>query len=330
MSFTNLKEIEKNRSEFTFTIDKQTFDDEIMKVYKKEVKKISVPGFRKGKAPKSIIEKMYGSTFFYDEAIDEILPTLYSTVLDETKLDVVSRPEIDVVSIDENGVTLTAKVFTKPLTVVKNYKGLTAEKPDTLVTDEDINKEIDAVRTRNSRTLNITDRAAELGDEAVIDFEGFLDGIAFEGGKGEKYSLKLGSKSFIPGFEEQLVGKNIGENFNIDVSFPEDYGSKELAGKSAIFEILIHELKKTVLPELDDEFVKEISENLNTVDEYKADVKAKITENKNKANDRVFEENLIDSLLAETEVEIPACMIEAETDTEIRDYEYIGSSKNGV
>lgn len=324
-----LKEIEKNRSEFKITIEKPAFDAEVLKAYKRNVGKFNIPGFRKGKAPKSIIEKMYGSAVFYDDAIDALLPSLYETAVTELKLDVVSRPELDVEKIDDNGVVIVAKVWTKPTAIVTGYKGLEVEKQATVVTDEDITKEIDQARRSNSRMLQITDRAAENGDIAVIDFEGFADGVAFEGGKAEKYNLTLGSGSFIPGFEEQIVGKNIGDKFDINVTFPEDYGQKDLAGKPVVFKIVLHELKKNEIPELDDEFVKEVSEKCNTVDEYKEEIKAKITERKDKANERAMEEKLIDALLTVTEVDIPDAMIESEVDAEVRDYAYRLQSQGG-
>ncbi len=324
-----LKEIEKNRSEFKITIEKPAFDAEVLKAYKRNVGKFNIPGFRKGKAPKAIIEKMYGSAVFYDDAIDALLPSLYETAITELKLDVVSRPELDVEKIDDEGVVIVAKVWTKPTAIVTGYKGLEVEKQATVVTDEDITKEIDQARRSNSRMLQITDRAAENGDIAVIDFEGFADGKAFEGGKAEKYNLTLGSGSFIPGFEEQIVGKNIGDKFDINVTFPEDYGQKDLAGKPVVFKIVLHELKKNEIPELDDEFVKEVSEKCNTVDEYKEEIKAKITERKDKANERAMEEKLIDALLTVTEVDIPAAMIESEVDAEVRDYAYRLQSQGG-
>jgi len=324
-----LKEIEKNRSEFKITIEKPAFDAEVLKAYKRNVGKFNIPGFRKGKAPKSIIEKMYGSAVFYDDAIDALLPSLYETAVTELKLDVVSRPELDVEKIDDNGVVIVAKVWTKPTAIVTGYKGLEVEKQATVVTDEDITKEIDQARRSNSRMLQITDRAAENGDIAVIDFEGFADGVAFDGGKAEKYNLTLGSGSFIPGFEDQIVGKNIGDKFDINVTFPEDYGQKDLAGKPVVFKIVLHELKKNEIPELDDEFVKEVSEKCNTVDEYKEEIKAKITERKDKANERAMEEKLIDALLTVTEVDIPDAMIESEVDAEVRDYAYRLQSQGG-
>lgn len=324
-----LKEIEKNRSEFKLTIEKPVFDAEVLKAYKRNVGKFNIPGFRKGKAPKSIIEKMYGSAVFYDDAIDALLPSLYETAVSELKLEVVSRPELDVEKIDDEGVVIVAKVWTKPTAIVTGYKGLEAEKQATVVTDDDITKEIDQARRSNSRMLQVTDRAAENGDIAVIDFEGFVDGVAFDGGKAEKYNLTLGSGSFIPGFEDQIVGKNIGDKFDVNVTFPEEYGQKELAGKPAVFKIVLHELKKNEIPELDDEFVKEVSEKCNTVDEYKEEIKAKITERKDKANDRAMEEKLIDALLAVTEVDIPDAMIESEVDAEVRDYAYRLQSQGG-
>jgi len=302
-------------------IDKAAFDDAVMKSYKKNVGKMNVPGFRKGKAPKSIIEKMYGAAVFYDDALEMLLPSMYASAVEEAKLEVVSRPEIDIVSIDDGGVELTAKVYTKPVAVVNQYRGLEAAKDTVRVTKAEIEEEIELVRKRNGRQITLEDQPAADGDETVIDFEGFLDGVAFEGGKGEKFPLKLGSGSFIPGFEEQLVGHKAGESFEINVTFPEDYGAKELAGKETVFKITIHEVKRTELPEVDDEFVKDVSE-FNTLDEYKADVKAKITERKQKTAERNFEEALIDELLAHTDVDIPAPMIDNEVDAQVRDYEY--------
>ena len=321
MSLKKVTSPEKNISVLELHIDKAAFDDAVMKSYKKNVGKMNVPGFRKGKAPKSIIEKMYGAAVFYDDALEMLLPSMYASAVEEAKLEVVSRPEIDIVSIDDGGVELTAKVYTKPVAVVNQYRGLEAAKDTVRVTKAEIEEEIELVRKRNGRQITLEDQPAADGDETVIDFEGFLDGVAFEGGKGEKFPLKLGSGSFIPGFEEQLVGHKAGESFEINVTFPEDYGAKELAGKETVFKITIHEVKRTELPEVDDEFVKDVSE-FNTLDEYKADVKAKITERKQKTAERNFEEALIDELLAHTDVDIPAPMIDNEVDAQVRDYEY--------
>lgn len=321
MSLKKVTSPEKNISVLELHIDKAAFDDAVMKSYKKNVGKMNVPGFRKGKAPKSIIEKMYGAAVFYDDALEMLLPSMYASAVEEAKLEVVSRPEIDIVSIDDGGVELTAKVYTKPVAVVNQYRGLEAAKDTVRVTKAEIEEKIELVRKRNGRQITLEDQPAADGDETVIDFEGFLDGVAFEGGKGEKFPLKLGSGSFIPGFEEQLVGHKAGESFEINVTFPEDYGAKELAGKETVFKITIHEVKRTELPEVDDEFVKDVSE-FNTLDEYKADVKAKITERKQKTAERNFEEALIDELLAHTDVDIPAPMIDNEVDAQVRDYEY--------
>ena len=328
MASIKAKEIEKNKYEFEFLIEKEAFDAEVNKVYRKNVSKMNVPGFRKGKAPKHIIEKLYGTTVFYDEALDNLLPEAYEAALASTKLDAVSRPELDVVSIDDKGVALKAAVWVKPAVEISEYKGLAVEKESAEVTDEEIMKDIDATRERNSRMLTVEGRAAQNGDEAVIDFEGFLDGVAFDGGKGEKYPLLLGSGNFIPGFEEQIVGKNAGEEFDIDVTFPEDYGAENLAGKAVVFKIKLHELKVKELPELDDEFVKDVSE-FNTVDEYKADIKAKLTERKEKTVENKLENALLDALLANVSTDIPACMIDAEIDGYIRDYEYRLQAQGG-
>ncbi len=321
MSLKEIKEIEKNVRELTLFIEKADFDAAVTKVYRKEVSKISVPGFRKGKAPKHIIEKMYGEGIFYNDAIEELFPTVYEAAVAEAKLDVVSRPEVDVETIDENGVTLKAKVYVYPEVTVKKYKGLSAKKDAVEVTEEEIDAEIEKERTRLARVSTLTEGTAIDTDDVVIDFEGFVDGVAFEGGKAEKYSLRLGSGSFIPGFEEQIVGKNVGDEFDINVKFPEEYGAENLAGKDAIFKIKLHEIKRTELPELDDEFVKDVSE-FNTIDEYKADVKAKIAEKKEKAAQYAYEEALLDDLLANTEIDVPAPMVDSEIDANVRDYDY--------
>lgn len=321
MSLKEVKEIEKNLRELTLSIDKEAFDAEVMKVYRKQVSKISVPGFRRGKAPKHIIEKMYGQSFFHADALDALFPEYYEAAVKEAGLEVVSRPEVELESIDENGVVLKAKVYVKPEVKVNKYKGLSAEKEAVTVEDSEIDADIEAARKRLARVSTITEGTAENGDEAVIDFEGFVDGVAFEGGKGEKYPLKLGSGSFIPGFEEQIVGKSVGENFDISVKFPEEYGAENLAGKDAVFKIVLHEIKRTELPELDEDFVKDVSE-FDTVDEYKADIKAKIEAKKEKAAEYAYEEGLLDDLLANTELDLPAPMVEDEIDMNVRDYEY--------
>lgn len=322
MSLKSVNRETQNLAELEILIEKSVFDAEVDKVFKKNAEKITVPGFRKGKAPRKIIEKMYGTAYFFEEAIDNLLPDEYAAAIAEAGIDPVSRPEIDVKSMDDNGVLLTAKVYTKPEAVVADYKGIEVKKDKVRVTKDEIAAEIDKIRERNARILTLTDVAAENGDEVVIDFEGFVDGVAFEGGKAEKYSLKLGSHSFIEGFEEQLIGKVPSEElFDINVNFPADYGAENLAGKPAVFKIKLHEVKRTDLPELDEEFVKDVSE-FDTVAEYEADIKAKIKERKTADSDRKLEEDLINAIVEKTTVEIPDCMIESEIDGYVRDYDY--------
>ena len=314
------KQLEKNKYEFSFTIEKPVFDAEIEKVYRKNAPKMNIPGFRRGKAPRHIIEKMYGATVFYDEALDNLLPEAYEKALGETKLEAVSRPELDIVSIDDNGVCLKAAVWVKPEVEISEYKGITVDREAVNVTEEDILKEIDLTRERNARMLTVEDRAAADGDTAVIDFEGFVDGVAFEGGKGENYSLRLGSGSFIPGFEDQVIGHKTGEEFDINVTFPEEYGAENLAGKAAVFKIKLHEIKVKELPVLDDEFVKDVSEE---------DVKKHLTERREAQEDNKVENALINALLENTTVDIPQCMIDNEVDGYVRDYEYRLRSQGG-
>ncbi len=320
MSLTKSEVIEKNRYELQFSVDKATFDAAVDKVYRKQVKSIAVPGFRKGKAPRSIIEKMYGTGVFYEDAINDLIPAAYTEALKEAALDVVGQPEFDVVSIDENGLVLSAKVYVKPEVEIKDYFGIEVEKDVTPVSDEEVDKEIEVIRERNSREIEVTDRAAELGDTTVIDYEGFCDGVAFEGGKGTDYALKLGSGSFIPGFEDQIVGKNIDEEFDVNVTFPTEYHAAELAGKDATFKVKIHAITKVELPELDDDFAKDVSE-FDTFAEYKADLKAKIEKRHENAAETAVENKLVEALMEKLEADIPEAMFEAETENFVRDYD---------
>ncbi len=320
MSLTKCESIEKNQFELQFSVDKATFDAAVDKVYRKQVKSITVPGFRKGKAPKSIIEKMYGKGVFYEDAINDLIPATYPEALKESGLDVVGQPELDIVSIDENGLVLSAKVFVKPEVSIKDYAGIEVEKEVAPVTDEDVDREIETVRERNSREIDVTDRAAEMGDTAVIDFEGFCDGVAFEGGKGTDYALKLGSGSFIPGFEEQVAGKNVNDEFDVNVTFPTEYHAADLAGKEAVFKVKIHSITKVELPELDDDFAKDVSE-FDTFDEYKADLKAKIEKRHETTADNAVEEKLMEALIEKLEADIPEPMFVEETENFVRDYD---------
>ncbi len=311
---------ETNIVEIEFTADKATFDAAIDKAYKKNVKNINIPGFRKGKAPKHIIEKMYGKGVFYDEALNDIAPDAYSEAMKDQDFKIVSQPEFDVVSIDDDGVTFKARFYVKPEVEIADYIGIEVTKTVREASDEDADKEIEQTRARNARQVEITDRAAQDGDITVIDFDGYVDGVAFDGGKAEKYTLTLGSGSFIPGFEEQIVGKNIGDEFDVNVTFPEEYHAAELAGKPAVFKCKLHEIKFNELPELDDEFAKDVSE-FDTFAEYKADVKAKIQNRYDKNADAEVEEQIINALIEKLNAEIPQPMFDAEAENFVRDFD---------
>ena len=307
--------------ELEIAVEKDVFEAAINKVYSQQVANINIPGFRKGKAPRRIIEKMYGKGVFYEDAVNELLPTVYADAIKEADIkDIVAQPEFDIVSADADGLVLSAKVFVKPDVEISDYLGIEVEKTVEPVTDEELDREIETVRERNSREIEVTDRAAEMGDTAVLDYEGFADGVAFEGGKGENFSLKLGSGQFIPGFEEQVVGHNIGEEFDINVEFPAEYHAKDLAGKPAVFKIKLHSINKVELPELDDDFAKDVSE-FDTFAEYKADMKAKIEKRHESKADAEVEEKLVDALIEKLVAEIPEPMFVNETENFLRDYD---------
>lgn len=320
MKVLKVGDAEKNCKELEIQIDRAEFDAAVDAAFKKNAGKMNVPGFRKGKAPRAIIEKMYGNGVFYEDALNEVVPKAYADALTETALEVVSAPEYDVKSLDDDGVVITVKVFVKPECTLKAYKGLKAEKENVTIGDEAVDHEIQTVRERNAREVDVTDRPAQNGDCVVFDFEGFADGKAFEGGKAEKYHLKLGSGQFIPGFEDQICGHNIGDEFDVEVTFPADYHETTLAGKPATFKCKLHEIKFDELPALDDEFVKDVSE-FDTLDEYKADIKAKLEENAKKAQQAKIDEQLLDALCENLEAEIPEAMFETELDACLRDYE---------
>lgn len=314
--------VDTNRYELEVSVDEKTFADACAQAYKKVGKKISIPGFRKGKAPRTIIEKYYGAEVFYEDALEILYPTAVQSALDESGLEMVSdKVDFDLVSMDKSGVEFKITITVKPEVTVKNYKGLKAEKVKTVVTDEEIDNQIKAVAERNARMITIEDRASAMDDTVVFDFEGFIDGKAFDGGKAEGYSLKLGSGQFIPGFEEQMVGKNTGDEFDVNVTFPQDYHSADCAGKDAVFKIKLHEIKVTELPEIDDEFAKDVSE-FDTLDEYKADLKQKAAEYKDRSANDYVENQLIDAMLEGFEAEIPDEMVEHRVDENIRDFAY--------
>ena len=321
MSLNSANKIEKNLYELKIGIDAETFSAAVSRVYKKQAKNITVPGFRKGKAPRSIIEKMYGEGVFYEDAINDLIPEVYTEALKESGIDAVSQPEFDIESIDKkDGVVLVAKVYVKPEANIEGYKGIEVTKATIRVTADEIRAEIDRVRERNSRMIDVTDRAAENGDTANIDYEGSVDGVPFDGGKAEGADLILGSGQFIPGFEDQIVGHNIGDEFDVNVKFPAEYHAKELADKDAVFKCKLNGLKLKELPELDDEFVRDVSD-FDTVSEYEADVKAKIKERKEADADRSVEDQLIDAIIEKLDCDIPEAMYVNETENFVRDYD---------
>jgi len=320
MSLKSQETVAANQQKITFDVDRATFEAAINKVFKKASKNITVPGFRKGKAPRALVEKMYGKEVFYEDAINEIIPDAYTEAMKDIKDVVVSRPEFDIVSIDETGVVLSATYFVKPEVEINDYLGIAVDRPVKHADDDEVAEELKRVQNRNSRMIDITDRAAEDGDLVTIDFEGFVDGEAFEGGKAEGHQLKLGSGQFIPGFEEQIIGKNIGDEFDVNVPFPADYHAENLAGKDAAFKCKLHAIKFTELPVLDDDFAKDVSE-FDTLDEYKADIKTKLEENHQKQADAKVDDALIAALIEKLEADIPECMFENETENFVRDYD---------
>ncbi len=317
MSLTKSEVIEKNRYELQFSVDKATFDAAVSAVYRKQVKNISVPGFRKGKAPMHIIKTMYGKEVFFEDAINACIPEAFGEAIKEAGYDIVGNPTFDLVSNDGD-IVLKAIGFVKPEVTIDGYKGIEVEKVVEEITDDAISAEIDKARDRNSRFIQESEAAIADGDTITLDFEGFVDGVAFDGGKGNDYELKIGSGSFIPGFEAQIISHKIGEEFDVNVTFPEDYSAKDLAGKAATFKCTVKSLKQ--LPELDDEFVKDVSE-FDTVAEYKADIKAKLTEKAEKNAEIEVENKLAESLMDILVAEIPEPMFEAETENYLRDYD---------
>ena len=320
MSLKNTENIAVNQYKITFDVDHDTFEKAINKVYKKSVQNITIPGFRKGKAPRAIVEKMYGKEVFYEDAINEVIPAAYTEAVADFEKVIVSQPEFDVESIDENGVVLTATFYTKPEAEIADYLGLEVTRTVKEADDKEVTEELGRVQARNSRMIEITDRAAAMEDVANIDFEGTVDGVAFAGGKAEGHELKLGSGQFIPGFEDQIVGKNIGEEFDVTVTFPEDYHAEELKGKEAVFHCKLNGLKFNEMPVLDDDFAKDVSE-FDTLDEYKADIKAKLQESHNRQADAQVEEQIIKALGEKLVAEIPEAMFENETENFVRDYD---------
>lgn len=310
MSLKATNNVETNKYELEIEISAEDFEAAIEKAYLKARKNIAMPGFRKGKAPRKLIEKEYGDQVFFEDAVNLLYAPVVNGAVEESGLELVTRPEVEVTEISkENGVKLKATCITKPEVEVKDYKGIEVEKVVNPVTDEDINKQLDALREKNVTVETVDDRAAENGDDVVIDFEGFKDDVAFEGGKAEDFTLSLGSGQFIPGFEDQIVGHNAGEEFDINVTFPEEYQVKELAGAPAVFKIKLKSISKKVMPELDDDMVKDSTE-FDTVDEYKADVKKKLEEANEKHADSEVEAKIFDKVIENMTAEIPQVMFD--------------------
>ena len=323
MSLKETKKVDTNRYQLEITVDGEKFREAIKEAYKKNGKKINVPGFRKGKAPLHIIETYYGSEVFFEDAFNLLYNDLVDEAITESGLKVINdKMDFDLVSISkENGVDFKVSVTTYPEIEVGEYKGLKAEKAAVKVDAAEVNAEVNAMAERNARMVSVEDRAAADGDTVIIDFEGFADGKAFDGGKAEGHSLVLGSGQFIPGFEEQIVGKNIGDEFDVNVTFPEDYGAKELAGKEALFKVKLHEIKVRELPKVDDEFAKDVSE-FDTLMELKADLKKKALDRKKKAAEEAVENALVQQIVDSIKGEIPEAMFENRLNQSVEEFAY--------
>ena len=319
MSLIKKELTEKSGFVMEFSVSKDAYAKAEMEAYRKNVKSINIPGFRKGKAPKAIIEKYYGKGIWFEDAINACIPEAFEEAVKEAGLDIVGQPQFDLVS-EEGDIVLKAVGFVKPEVTIDGYKGIEVERNVAEVTDAEVDAQVEDARKRNARTIEITDRAAQMGDIANIDYEGFVDGVAFDGGKGAGHDLTLGSGQFIPGFEDQIVGKNIGEEFDVNVTFPEEYHAKDLAGKVAVFKTKLNGIKFEELPALDDEFAKDVSE-FDTLDEYKADIKSKMVKKNEAQADAAVDNALAEALMEKLVAEIPEVMFEAETDNYVRDQE---------
>lgn len=318
MNLKNVEKHEKNMVTVTVEVGKDEFAPAIEKAYKKQVKQMKIPGFRPGHAPRKVIEGMYGVEIFFDEAMNFAFPEAYQAALEEAKLEPVEHPQVEVTEVSADGFTFKATFANYPEVKLGEYKGLSAEKPSVEVSDEDVEKKLQQMRERNARLVSV-EREAQNGDTAVIDFEGKKDGVPFDGGKGESYPLELGSGSFIPGFEEQIVGMKAGEEKDIDVTFPEDYQAEELAGQPVVFAIKLHEVKAKDMPELDDEFAKDVSE-FDTLEELKADLRKKEEESREASAKQAFENNVMELVAENMECDIPEAMVENQARRVVDDY----------
>ena len=307
-------------AKLTIEVSAEELEKAIQGAYLKQRNKISVPGFRKGKVPRQMIEKMYGAEIFYEDAANALIPTAYGKAYDECELDIVSQPKVEVVQLEKGKPFIfTAEVAVKPEVTLGEYKGLSVDKVSNRVTAKEVDAKLEEEQKKNARTVVVEDRAVQDGDEVVLDFEGFVDGVAFEGGKGENYPLTIGSGSFIPGFEEQLIGAEAEKEVEVNVTFPEEYHSEDLAGKAAVFKCTVHEIKAKELPELDDEFAAEVSE-FDTLDAYKADIKAKIKEQKIADGNRKKEDQAVEKAVANATMEIPEAMIDTQVNQMAQDF----------
>lgn len=315
-----VEKLENNTAKLTIEVPAEEFDKAIQAAYQKNKNKFNVPGFRKGKVPYAMVEKMYGAGVFYEEAANELIPDAYANAAAESELEIVARPEINVTQIEKGkSFIFEAEVTLKPEIKLGKYKGVKVEAMDTTVTDEDVAAELDKVKEQNARLVAADDKAVEDGDQTTIDFEGFVDGVAFEGGKGEDYPLTIGSHSFIDTFEEQLIGKKVGEEVEVNVIFPEQYQAKELAGKPAMFKVTIKEIKVKEYPELDDDFAQDVSE-FDTLDEYKADIKKNLEEKKAQEAEADKESKVIEAIVNDSEMDIPEKMIEAQCQQMVEEF----------
>ena len=315
-----VENMEKNMAKLTIEVSAEELEKAIQGAYLKQRNKISVPGFRKGKVPRQMIEKMYGAEIFYEDAANALIPTAYGKAYDECELDIVSQPKVEVVQLEKGKPFIfTAEVAVKPEVTLGEYKGLSVDKVSNRVTAKEVDAKLEEEQKKNARTVVVEDRAVQDGDEVVLDFEGFVDGVAFEGGKGENYPLTIGSGSFIPGFEEQLIGAEAEKEVEVNVTFPEEYHSEDLAGKAAVFKCTVHEIKAKELPELDDEFAAEVSE-FDTLDAYKADIKAKIKEQKIADGNRKKEDQVVEKAVANATMEIPEAMIDTQVNQMAQDF----------
>ena len=322
MSLKSSNKVDTNRYQLEIELPGDVFEKAVEQVYRKENKKITIPGFRKGKAPRSFVEKVYGSQVFYEDAINALYPAALEEAVKEAGVEYVEdKVDFELVAAGKDGLCFKVTITTKPEVSIENYRGVAIEKKPVKVTDEDVDAEVRKVQDRNSRMVTVEDREAQTGDITVIDYEGFVDGVAFEGGKAENATLNLGSNTFIPGFEEQVAGHKTGEEFEINVKFPEEYHAAELAGKDAVFKIKLHEIKVRELPEVDDDFVKDVSD-FDTVDAYRADLREKLTKSAEERSKNEVENAIIDKLTELVQAEIPQVMFENRINDDVRDFAY--------